>query len=960
MLLRKKIPITIISLVSIPLIILSVIVYTYTSSALITANKNRMKNISEIQSEHLYNILDSHAKELQLTAKAGEIIDPLIQNIDYNFNNTTWKFRKDPNYILEDLLKESLEVDNIFAANPKGEIILSAKEEFKGASIKNEQYFMDALGEKTVISNIVVSDLNNEQVIIMTTPIRNYNQEVVGVLGSSIKLEYFKNKITTTKMEEQGYVYIVDSEGLIVAHPDESRIGTQVQNDVINTIVQKVKNQEAVLTGEGVYTYQGKKKHMAYSIIPHINWLIVVAQDQTQMSEPATITLIIIIVITLGVIILSVIASIEFSKSITEPINQLMKVMEKTGEGDLSSQCEFKSENEFGTLAGYFNEMLSKLNLSYHELSSVYEQLSATEEELRSQYEDLQVSEEQLRKSEEKYKLALDGVNDVMWEWDNEIKSFSISNKWHDIVGDLPIKVLSVKNFMKFIHKDDIKTVIKNIKDHLEGRTTVYRSEFRMHLREGQFKWILIRGKALRDIGGKVLKIAGSITDISHRKAAEYEIKHMAYHDALTRLPNRVLFMKELEVKLERSKKEEAVAGAIMLIDLDNFKNVNDTLGHDYGDKLLEFIAEKLKMIITDNNTVCRFGGDEFLVLNSEVKDKNEIIIFAQKILSIFDSPFIIFDKLTYITASIGIAIYPQDGEHTSQLLKNADVAMYTAKTSGKNTFLFFNSMMREGLERKIRIEAILRQALVEDQFELYYQPQMDVKHNKITGFEALLRLNSKEMGFISPGEFIPIAEECGLIKELGLWCLKRACLKNKEWRDKGYQFGSIAVNISTVQFEQSNFVELIIDVLEQTRLKPEFLEIEITESVLMKSLEKNIEILEKLNALGIKIALDDFGTGYSSLSYLRRLPIHTLKIDKSFIDGICSSSKEQAITYGIIQLAHKMELEVIAEGVENQYQVEILQKKECDKIQGYFFSRPLPAVQAEELMKNSKNEFIF
>ena len=959
MLLRKKIPITIISLVSIPLIILSVIVYTYTSSALIRANKNRIKNISEIQSEHLNNILDSHAKELQLTAKAGEIVDQLIQNADDNFNNVTWKFRKDPNYILEDILKESLEMDNIFAANPKGEIILSAEKEFKGASIKNEQYFIDALGEKTVISNIVVSNLSNEQVIIMATPVRNYNQEVIGILGSSIKLEYFKNKITTTDMEEQGYVYIVDSEGLIVAHPDESRVGTQVQNDAINTIVKKIKNQEAVLTGKGVYTYQGKKKHMAYSIIPHVNWLIVVAQDQTQMNEPATIALIIIIVITLGVISLSVIASIEFSKSITQPIGELVEVMERAGQGDLTSQCRFKSKNEFGTLARHFNEMLRKLNLSYHELSSVYDQLSATEEELRSQYEDLQVSEEHLRKSEEKYKLALEGVNDVIWEWDNEVKSFSVSNKWHDMVGDLPIEVLSVKNLMKFIHKDDIKIVLKNIKDHLEGITTVYRSEFRMHLGEGQFKWILIRGKALRNAKGKVIKIAGSITDISHRKAVEYEIKYMAYHDALTRLPNRVLFMKELEVELERSKKE-AVAGAIMLIDLDNFKNINDTLGHDYGDKLLEFIAEKLKRTITGNNTVCRFGGDEFLVLNCGVKDKTEIVIFAQKILSIFKDPFIIFDKLTYITASIGIAVYPEDGKHTSQLLKNADVAMYTAKTSGKNTFLFFNPIMREGLERKIKIEAILRQALVEDCFEIYYQPQIDVKHNKITGFEALLRLNSKEMGFISPAEFIPIAEECGLIKELGLWCLKHACLKNKEWRDKGYQFEYIAVNISTVQFEQSDFVELIIEVLEQTQLKPEFLEIEITESVLMKSLERNIEILEKLNAIGVKIALDDFGTGYSSFSYLRRLPIHTLKIDKSFIDGICSSSKEQAIAYGIIQLAHKMELEVVAEGVENQYQVEVLQKKECDKIQGYFFSKPLPAAQAEDLISNLKNEFIF
>ncbi|WP_069998119.1 bifunctional diguanylate cyclase/phosphodiesterase [Cellulosilyticum sp. I15G10I2] len=952
MLLRKKIPFTMIALVSIPLIILSIIVYTYTSSALITVNKNRIRNISEIQSENLINIINAHTKELQLTAKIDEIIDVLILEHHNKLSSTEWALREEPNRVLEDILEESSELDNIFVANYKGEIILSGKHDALNRNIQDNQYFIDALNDKTAVSNALRDDQNDEKVIVMTAPVKNDHQEIVGVIGHIIKLDYFKNKITNVKMENQGYAYIVDAEGILVAHPDAKRVGTYIENTTIQEIVKKIKNQEVVLSGEGQYIYQGKQKYMAYSVIPQINWLIVFAQDKTEMNEPARIALILILVATLGFINLSIIASIEFSKSITEPVDQLIEAMDKAGNGDLNSKCNFKSHNEFGKLSTNFNNMLSQLNLSYHELAAVYDQLSATEEELRSQYEELQDSEEHLRKSEEKYKLALEGVNDIIWEWDNETKSLHVSNKWHDIVGDLPIRKISIRNFIRFIHKEDVKMVIKDIKDHLDGHTLFYKSEFRIQLGEEQFKWLLIRGKALHNAKGKMIKIAGSMTDISERKAIENEIKHMAYHDTLTSLPNRILFMKKLEKELERSKKEGLI-GAIMLIDLDNFKNVNDTLGHDHGDKLLECIAEKLKVTVKGNNTVCRFGGDEFLVLYPQADSENQIRDFAKRILSIFENPLIINDKLTYMTASLGISVYPKDGEHTSHLLKNADVAMYTAKFLGKNTFLFFNQEMQEGLERKIKIEAILRQALIEDGFEIYYQPQIDVKGHKITGFEALLRLNSKEMGFISPGEFIPIAEESGLIKELGLWCLKHACLKNKEWRDKGYQFDSISVNISNVQFEQHNFVELIMEVLEQTQLKPEFLEIEITESVLMKSLEKNIEILEKLKAIGIKIALDDFGTGYSSFNYLRQLPINTLKMDKSFIDGICLNLKEQAIVHGIIQLAHQMALEVIAEGVENESQLKLLKLKDCDKVQGYFFSKPLPAREAEVFLKN-------
>lgn len=952
MLLKRKIPIAIISLVSLPLIFLSIMVYTYTSHTLIEISKNRIRNISQIETENLSNIISAQKTELQLTARMSEIIDVLVIDSYTPLEKKNWVLKKEANDILKTNLTHSPGLQNVFLINKEGMVLLSANDEYLQTNVGDNEYFIEAMKGKTVITNTIVADSKEQNIIIMATPVKNSDDKVIGVLINSLKLEYFKYKIGKLKMENQGYAYIVDADGIIVAHPDSDEVGTYVENEAVNNVVSRIKNKEPILVKEGTYTYRGIKKYMAYGVIPDINWLFVFVQNQSEMNEPALFVLLLIIMTTLTFLILSVITSMKFSKSITKPIDKLMESMDKAANGDLSSQCNFKSKDEFGRLAMNFNIMVSQLNLSYEELTSIYEELAATEEELRAQYEDLQVNEEYLRKSEEKYKLALEGANDVIWEWDSETKVFYVSDKWRDIVGGLPSEQLSVKKFMQLVHSEDAETVMSNIKEHITQNTEFYKSEFRIKGKDNNYKWILARGKALRNRQGKIIKVAGSITDISERKEIENQVKYMAYYDMLTKLPNRSIFMERLNTELHRAKKR-AMAGAVMFIDLDNFKNVNDTLGHDFGDELLEQIAKKVQCITKKNNLLCRFGGDEFLVLQPNIKDKQEVVSFTKEILDIFQSPFLVKDKLIYSTASIGISVYPEDGESTSVLLKNADTAMYKAKSLGKNSYAFFNHEMYHGLERKIKIQSIMRQALIDNSFELYYQPQVDVKYKTITGFEALLRLYSKEMGFISPMEFIPIAEESGIIKEIGAWCLRSACLKNKEWRDKGYTFESIAVNISAVQFEQSNFIEMIKNVLSEVELKPEFLEIEITETVLMQSLEKNIEILEKLREIGIKIALDDFGTGYSSLSYLRRLPIHTLKIDKSFIDEISSSPKEQAIADGIIQLAHQMELEVVAEGVENQYQLELLEKKSCDKVQGYLFSKPLPAADAEELIKN-------
>ncbi|MTK13121.1 MAG: EAL domain-containing protein [Clostridiaceae bacterium] len=432
-------------------------------------------------------------------------------------------------------------------------------------------------------------------------------------------------------------------------------------------------------------------------------------------------------------------------------------------------------------------------------------------------------------------------------------------------------------------------------------------------------------------------------------RLSEERYKHLAYYDNLTSLPNKISFLDELDKAIDYSNKT-GEKGAVLFIDLDNFKRVNDTLGHHYGDRLLKVVADRLETIIDKNKSLYRLGGDEFLVLMKNVENKKTIANTCKKITNSFRSHFEIDGKQLFTTVSIGISLYPNDGLDSNLILKNADTAMYRAKDLGRNRYEFYNIEMFNEILKKSQIEKGLRNAIIKNEFQLYYQPQIDCKTRKIKGMEALLRWKSNDFGFVSPAEFIPIAEETSLILPIGRWVLKTACKQAKQWLDFGYNLGAIAVNVSIVQLQHPGFINIIKNALIDSNLPPKLLEIEITESVLMQCLDYNITILNELKRLGINISLDDFGTGYSSLNYLRILPINNLKIDKSFIDSIHLNSGDKEIADGIIQLAHKMNLNVIAEGVEWENQFQILQSLNCEMVQGYLFSRPIPADHIENL----------
>lgn len=432
-------------------------------------------------------------------------------------------------------------------------------------------------------------------------------------------------------------------------------------------------------------------------------------------------------------------------------------------------------------------------------------------------------------------------------------------------------------------------------------------------------------------------------------RIGDEKLSYLAYHDALTGLPNR-LSLYENATNIFHSEKEKT---ALLFIDIDNFKNVNDTMGHDFGDQLIKDVSQRLTTLFENNENIYRLSGDEFIILLQNIKEVNDIQGIASEILRRFSSEIHIQESVLRVSVSIGISIYPDHGDKLDQLLKYADIAMYKVKENGRENYIMYDSFMSEVFTERVNIEKYLHKALDNNEFELYYQPQVDLTRNRIAGFEALLRWNSPELGRVSPIKFIKVAEDTRYIIPLGTWVLKTACAFLQKLRHMGYTDLYVSVNISILQLLQKDFCEIIYDTLDQYKLEPNSLELEITETILMESFDSIEMELKKLSESNIKIALDDFGKGYSSLSYLRQLPIKTLKIDKSFIDCIIDQN-EGSLTGQIVTLGKSMGMSIVAEGVEKQEQLEYLMQYECDKIQGYYFSKPLPEKELVKLLESS------
>lgn len=628
------------------------------------------------------------------------------------------------------------------------------------------------------------------------------------------------------------------------------------------------------------------------------------------------------------------------------------------------------------TYISRIRRMERKLMANNQELNRLYEELAASEEELRAQFEEISDIKEVLACSEEKFRLAANGSQAVIWDVDLLTNRYFYSDSWYDLLGYERHEIgEETGGWRRIVHPEDMAAVQQAEMRHMTSASPFFDCEIRLRAKNGQYIWFQAKGKGLQDASGRFVRFAGSLIDITERK--EYELKlqcsyqelettyeelaatqeelqdnynalvdnqnelhRLAYYDTLTGLPNRVSFLFELARFIEL----DGGTALILYLDIDNFQYINDSMGHSAGDRLIRKVAERLAGLVTERDKLFRLGGDEFIILF--MNPRGETTDCADAILEGFREPIRDEDMDAYVSVSIGISRFPGDGHNADELLKNADIAMHQAKEADKGKYSVFTPAMDSSIQERMVIEKNLRGALRQKEFVLYYQPQLDLKSGRVTGFEALIRWNSPQLGFVSPLTFIRVAEDCRLIGPIGEWVLRQACSFIKTVHAQGYPDCGISVNISVMQLIRDDFVSRVLDLLDEAGLAPGMLELEITESVFMESYDKVVGKLNQLASRGVHIALDDFGTGYSSLSYLMRLPIDTLKIDKSFIQPAPGMGNRESLSDSIIMIGHRLGLRVVAEGVETEEQLHRLRESGCDQIQGYLISRPIPEAE--------------
>mgnify|MGYP003878472217 CR=1 FL=1 len=638
---------------------------------------------------------------------------------------------------------------------------------------------------------------------------------------------------------------------------------------------------------------------------------------------------------------------VDLSHEFAIDLAEHFDVLHRVAKGDLSARVTGSSHLELSeSLKKVTNEMIEHIE------QEITERLTA---------------EANLRRSEERYRSFLKNFQGIAFRGTLDFQPIFFHGSVEEITG------YREEDFVnghicwdEIVHPLDV--------EHIPGRTELQTipnyslsREYRIVRKDGNIRWVNESIRNVCDKSGTPIRVEGAIYDITDRKLAQEKMLHMAFHDSLTGLPNRHLLKDRLNQAIKAARHHNRLV-AVLFLDIDNFKRINDTLGHDAGDMLLTDIAGRLQEFIRKSDTIARpvhaegdstiarLGGDEFTLLLSEIKTVQNAAQVAHRILDIFRHPFTIANQELFITTSIGISVFPHDGSEAESLLKNADIAMYHAKDLGRNNFQFYAKHMNDTACKRLEMESRLRRAIDNKEFHLYYQPQLDIRTGNVVGIEALVRWIDAQNNVVLPGTFIPIAEETGLIIPIGEWILANACRQNKAWQDAGFPPMYVSVNISSLQFKQPSFIRTVETILRETGLNPRHLELELTESILMEATETAIKSLRELKSLGVRLSIDDFGTGYSSLSYLKRFPIDTLKIDRSFVRDVTSDPEDKAIISAIIALARTLNLKVVAEGVETIQQLVCLHEQGSDGMQGYLFSPPLPEASLTQLLKEGKN----
>ena len=599
------------------------------------------------------------------------------------------------------------------------------------------------------------------------------------------------------------------------------------------------------------------------------------------------------------------------------------------------------------------------------QLAEVQLQLAAATRKLESASAELQSSTAKLRDSEEITRSTLDALKATLdrekvalafaeigtCEFDvksSMVRSSEMSLRLFGLHSDQADMTYGA--LLECLHQEDRPKFSLALEQCLHG-TGNLDIEYRVAWGDGSFRWLRTKGDALLDFEGDPIKVVWVTEDVSQRKDMDARVRFLAHHDLLTGLPNRTLFQDRLQQALAAAKRMQSRV-ALLFIDLDRFKYVNDSFGHRAGDILLQTVAARLRNCVRETDTVCRHAGDEYLIVLSALREPAEAALVAEKVLKIFDEVFVLESHEVQISASVGISVYPDDGQTLEDLIRHADAAMYHSKKSGRNRFEFFTPELNAPVAARLVLATQLRRAIESNQLVLHYQPQFDTATNRLVGAEALVRWNHSDHGLLFPDSFIALAEESDIIHLIGAWVLNEACRQIAEWRAGNLSTVPVAINFSAFQFRRANLVENVAAALAFHGVKPQQLEIELTENAIMQDPKETAKTLEQLHQMGVSLSIDDFGTGYSSLNYLKRFPIDKLKIDRSFIEDLPHDLNDSAIVQAIINLAKSLRMIVIAEGVETRAQLDFLRSLSCEVYQGYLGGRPVDAGQFAALLK--------
>jgi diguanylate cyclase (GGDEF)-like protein len=791
----------------IPVMLVLVIAHGLLTNKLVDTSTVNLQQTAQTNINGLEALIKAKQSEVSFMSMQDELITALLQN-----NREVTYDRKNIDRALSNLLGYCADHERLTLYNIHNEVIACSDPLYTDTSAdyqpspedlaKSNSPLISPDGIKPIlIKNRLVYKF--EICAPVTEPVTG---NILGYVTSTINTSYINDFLESITIGETGFCFLLDNNGRYIYHPKTELIGTIIKSKKLSTLSADYMNNSIPASGTFTYFYENSNQAMSYSIIPGLNWVLIVKQDISEIKSLTTVLLALLTLVCCILLIITVISANTLAKKFSTPIIELRDAMRTAADGNLTVQSNIKSNNEIGELSKNFNKMLHIIKTNYEDLESMHDELLSNEEQLRSNY------------------------------------------------------------------------------DHIE---------------------------------------------------------FLAYHDTLTNLPNKLAFLDYINAVLTSSPVKK-IQHAVYFVDLDNFKTVNDTLGHEFGDTLLMKTAQILSSIIGTDGMLARAGGDEFLIFRENVETKEKAVAFASQIIEFFKNPLDLEGEIVYVSMSIGISIYPENGISSNSLIKYSDIAMYKSKDTGKNKYTLFDKKMEEELSRNTLIIEVLRNAIENKEIYVQYQPFMELRTNNVIGFEALMRIHNDRLGTITPDEFIPIAEESGLIIELSSWLLREVCRFNKNLIDIGAKPRPVAVNISSVQINRPGFVSLLSEVLKETSLPPQYLELEITESTLVSSIMDATKLLNDLQKLGVRISLDDFGTGYSSLNYLTKMPINTLKIDKSFIDNICNNRKDAFISESIIQLAHSLDIKVVAEGVENTEQLVLLREQKCDIIQGFIYSPPL------------------